>query len=316
VEYFAGGSPGDDGEGSEGEEEGAGNTATARTQSAREEEDGLHFRPSYLLGNKPVSAPWMHGEESSNEQWVSSLVAEGEEGVDTDDISDNEQGLAEGDDEEMDSSDEDLLNGSSEEDFYMDYAVPTANSSYGVDLVVDRGSNAGGFDRSMRRGSVNSIVKTLRSAMEENSSNATIERSNAEDFVQKLGPVLLPWEREDEDDEVLGGGKAGRRSNAELAEKTIPEHELRRLRDAALRMKERIKVGSGGVTQDIVESIHKKWKVDEVVKMRFEGPPSLNMKRTHDLLEVPNSMVHVYLQVFSIQFKMNSFFKSCSCQSG
>jgi len=50
-------------------------------------------------------------------------------------------------------------------------------------------------------------------------------------------------------------------------------------------MKERIKVGPGGVTQDIVENIHRKWRVDEVVKMRFEGPPSLNMKRTHDLLE-------------------------------
>ncbi|KAG2643026.1 hypothetical protein PVAP13_2KG294600 [Panicum virgatum] len=73
--------------------------------------------------------------------------------------------------------------------------------------------------------------------------------------------------------------------NTELAERTIPEHELRRLRDAALRMKERIKVGPGGVTQDIVENIHRKWRVDEVVKMRFEGPPSLNMKRTHDLLE-------------------------------
>ena len=114
--------------------------------------------------------------------------------------------------------------------------------------------------------------------------------------------MLLPWEREEEDEEAFGDGKAGRRSNTELAERTIPEHELRRLRDAALRMKERIKVGPGGVTQDIVENIHRKWRVDEVVKMRFEGPPSLNMKRTHDLLEVPNFMVHSYLcAIFSIQ---------------
>jgi hypothetical protein len=218
-------------------------------------------------------------------------VAEGEEGVDMDDISDDELGLAEGDDEELDRGDE-LLNESSEEEWYEDYVVPTANSSYGRDLVVDRGYNVGGSDTSMRRGSVNSIVKTLRSSMEESSPNVTIEQSNAEDFVQKLGPVLLPWEREEEDDEVFGGGKVGRHSNTELADRTIPEHELRRLRDAALRMKERIKVGPGGVTQDIVENIHRKWKVDEVVKMRFEGPPSLNMKRAHDLLEVPNFMVH------------------------
>ncbi|RLN35451.1 chloroplastic group IIA intron splicing facilitator CRS1, chloroplastic [Panicum miliaceum] len=281
VDYFAGGSSGDD---SEREEKGAGDTAAVRAEAARDQDDGPHFRPSYLLENKPVSAPWMHGEESGNEQWVSGSVAEGEEGVDMDDISDDELGLAEGDDEELDRGDE-LLNGSSEEEWYEDYAVPTANSSYGIDLVVDRGYNVCGSDRSMRRGSVNSIVKTLRSSMEENSPNVTIEQSNAEDFVQKLGPVLLPWEREEEDDEAFSGGKAGRRSNTELAERTIPEHELRRLRDAALRMKERIKVGSGGVTQDIVENIHRKWKVDEVVKMRFEGPPSLNMKRTHDLLE-------------------------------
>ncbi|PUZ70464.1 hypothetical protein GQ55_2G233000 [Panicum hallii var. hallii] len=281
VDYFAGGSSGDD---SEREEKGAGDTAAVRAEAAQDQDDGPHFRPSYLLGNKPVSAPWMHGEESTNEQWVSGSVAEEEEGVDMDDISDDELGLAEGDDEELDRGDE-LLNESSEEEWYEDYVVPTANSSYGRDLVVDRGYNVGGSDTSMRRGSVNSIVKTLRSSMEESSPNVTIEQSNAEDFVQKLGPVLLPWEREEEDDEVFGGGKVGRHSNTELADRTIPEHELRRLRDAALRMKERIKVGPGGVTQDIVENIHRKWKVDEVVKMRFEGPPSLNMKRTHDLLE-------------------------------
>jgi hypothetical protein len=38
--------------------------------------------------------------------------------------------------------------------------------------------------------------------------------------------------------------------------------------------------------------------VDEVVKLTFEGPPSLNMNGTHGLLEVPNFMVHVYLQFF------------------
>jgi hypothetical protein len=150
----------------------------------------------------------------------------------------------------------------------------------------------------MRQGNVNTIVKTLRGSMEESDPNAAIELSNAEDFVQKLGPVLLPWEREEEDDEAFSGGRAGRRSNTELAERTIPEPELQRLRDTALRMKERIKVGPGGVTQDVVESIHRKWKVDEVVKMRFEGPPSLNMKRTHDLLEVPNFMVRFCLWFF------------------
>jgi len=107
VDYLAGGSSADD---SEREEKGAGDTAAVRAEAARDKDDGPHFRPSYLLGNKPVSAPWMHGEESTNEQWVSSSVAEGEEGVGMDDISDDELGLVEGDDEELDLGDE-LLNG-------------------------------------------------------------------------------------------------------------------------------------------------------------------------------------------------------------
>ncbi|XP_055825029.1 CRM-domain containing factor CFM3, chloroplastic/mitochondrial isoform X2 [Solanum dulcamara] len=86
--------------------------------------------------------------------------------------------------------------------------------------------------------------------------------------------VRLPWE-----------GDKLRKSNAELAEKLIPEAQLKRLRNAALRMVERIKVGSAGVTQQLVDSIQDKWKVDEIVKLRFEGPPSHNMKRAHDILE-------------------------------
>lgn len=95
--------------------------------------------------------------------------------------------------------------------------------------------------------------------------------SNAKDSVR------LPWEGE--------GRDKLRKNNAELAEKLIPEPQLKRLRNAALRMVERIKVESAGVTQELVDSIKEKWKVDEIVKLRFEGPPSHNMKRTHDILE-------------------------------
>lgn len=77
-----------------------------------------------------------------------------------------------------------------------------------------------------------------------------------------------------------------RRSNTNLAEEMVPEHELQRLRNVSLRMLERIKVGVKGITRELVETIHEKWKLDEVVKLKFEEPLSLNMKRTHDLLEV------------------------------
>lgn len=77
-----------------------------------------------------------------------------------------------------------------------------------------------------------------------------------------------------------------RRNNTALAEKMIPEHELQRLRNISLRMLERIKVKNAGITQALVDSIHEKWKIDEVVKLKFEEPHSLNMKRTHEILEV------------------------------
>ncbi|XP_010438271.1 PREDICTED: CRM-domain containing factor CFM3A, chloroplastic/mitochondrial-like [Camelina sativa] len=76
-----------------------------------------------------------------------------------------------------------------------------------------------------------------------------------------------------------------RKSNTVEAERIVPEHELRRLRTIALRMVERVKVGSAGITQALVEAIHDKWEVDEVVKLKFSEPFSLNMKRAHEVLE-------------------------------
>ncbi|CAL5337016.1 unnamed protein product [Camellia sinensis] len=76
-----------------------------------------------------------------------------------------------------------------------------------------------------------------------------------------------------------------RKRNTILPEKLIPENELKRLRNVALRMAERIKVGAAGVTKALVDSIHDKWKEDEVVKLKFEGLPTLNMKRIHETLE-------------------------------
>ncbi|KAF5950284.1 hypothetical protein HYC85_012277 [Camellia sinensis] len=93
----------------------------------------------------------------------------------------------------------------------------------------------------------------------------------------------LPWERESD----LGSvdGDRLRKRNTILPEKLIPENELKRLRNVALRMAERIKVGAAGVRKALVDSIHDKWKEDEVVKLKFEGLPTLNMKRIHETLE-------------------------------
>ncbi|KAI3943357.1 hypothetical protein MKW92_003672 [Papaver armeniacum] len=97
-----------------------------------------------------------------------------------------------------------------------------------------------------------------------------------------LGAVL-PWAISSNRESV--NGHKWKRNKTEVAEKSIPEIELKRLRNVGLRMQMRIKVGAAGITQALVECIREKWKVDEVVKLKFEGPPALNMQRTHDVLE-------------------------------
>lgn len=97
----------------------------------------------------------------------------------------------------------------------------------------------------------------------------------------------LPWKKAGKAESKEGEKAAAkRRSNTAMAEKTLPEHELKRLRNVSLRMLERTKVGARGITQALVDSIHEKWKLDEVVKLKFEEPLSLNMRRTHEILEV------------------------------
>lgn len=86
--------------------------------------------------------------------------------------------------------------------------------------------------------------------------------------------------------ESESGGLKKRKSNTELAERLIPEHELKRLRNVALRMVDRFSVGVAGITQELVDSVHRKWTVDEVVKFKFDSPLSANMTRAHQILEV------------------------------
>ncbi|KMS96826.1 hypothetical protein BVRB_8g199040 [Beta vulgaris subsp. vulgaris] len=105
----------------------------------------------------------------------------------------------------------------------------------------------------------------------------------SESSVQGKSKDRLPWVSETGSEKSDGDGE--KKGKTEIAEKLVPEHELKRLRNVALRMKERIKVGAAGVTQVLVEEIHDKWKIDEVVKLKFEGPSMLNMKRIHDVLE-------------------------------
>lgn len=96
------------------------------------------------------------------------------------------------------------------------------------------------------------------------------------------GKVRFPWEKNVVDDEKPS---LDSRKSRSLAELTLPESELRRLKNLALRIKNKTRIGGAGVTQEVVEMIHDKWRTSEIVRLKIEGAPALNMKRIHEILE-------------------------------
>ncbi|MBA0789547.1 hypothetical protein Gotri_026320 [Gossypium trilobum] len=46
-----------------------------------------------------------------------------------------------------------------------------------------------------------------------------------------------------------------------------------------------MRIKGAGVTQEVVDTIHEKWKTMEIVRLKVEGAPALNMKRMHEILE-------------------------------
>ncbi|WJX96519.1 hypothetical protein P8452_77715 [Trifolium repens] len=121
------------------------------------------------------------------------------------------------------------------------------------------------------------------------------KEENKKPLQQNSGGSVM--EREVQESE---SGLKKRRSNTELAERLIPEHELRRLRNIALRMVERFSVGVAGITQELVNSIHEKWIVNEVVKFKFDSPLSANMRRAHQILESKTGGIVVWRSGSSI----------------
>ncbi|KAK3227520.1 hypothetical protein Dsin_007382 [Dipteronia sinensis] len=71
-----------------------------------------------------------------------------------------------------------------------------------------------------------------------------------------------------------------------LAELKLSQEELRRLRTLGIELRKKLKVGKAGITEGIVNGIHERWRNVEVVKIVCEDLCRLNMKRTHDLLEM------------------------------
>ncbi|KAI3995714.1 hypothetical protein MKX01_020787 [Papaver californicum] len=87
---------------------------------------------------------------------------------------------------------------------------------------------------------------------------------DVENYFGGNGDIKFPWEnpmiKEAE------GNLIRSKSRTSLAELTLPESELRRLRNLAVKTKSKTKVGGAGVTQAVVEKIHEKWKSSEIRK--------------------------------------------------
>ncbi|KAK1310601.1 hypothetical protein QJS10_CPA08g00200 [Acorus calamus] len=158
---------------------------------------------------------------------------------------------------------------------------------------VSVGKDQAGVGRNGGRGStMEAIVEKLKKfgyvdrktdVLEGNSADVASESALG---FKKDEVVRFPWEKAVVEEEEERRKKSARSwSRTSLAELTLPEGELRRLRNLALRTKERTKIGGTGVTRAVVEAIREKWRTAEVVRLKCEGPPTLNMKRMHEILE-------------------------------
>ncbi|KAH7657844.1 YhbY-like protein [Dioscorea alata] len=75
------------------------------------------------------------------------------------------------------------------------------------------------------------------------------------------------------------------RGLASKPEIELSEDEIRRLRDLGLRIKLKVKIKGGGLTREVVDAIHRRWRSEEVVRLKCEGPAALNMRIMHENLE-------------------------------
>ena len=105
--------------------------------------------------------------------------------------------------------------------------------------------------------------------------------------------VLLPWQREGEEEREKGGVEEGekglrkRRVKAPtLAELTLEDEVLRRLRREGMRIRERINVPKAGLTKEVMEKIHERWRKEELVRLKFHEDLARDMKTAHEIVEV------------------------------
>ncbi|KAL9684231.1 hypothetical protein QQ045_021666 [Rhodiola kirilowii] len=159
-----------------------------------------------------------------------------------------------------------------------------------MDGGVDGGKETTAVQRVVEKGSVEDIFY-VEDGMLPNArggfSNSQTSQLGVGNVFKSDGDISFPWEKKtSEQQQQQQEVDAERNKNrSSLAELTLPESELRRLRNMGVRIKTRTKIGGSGVTQAVVDLIREKWTTEEVVRLKIEGAPALNMKRMHEILE-------------------------------
>lgn len=138
-------------------------------------------------------------------------------------------------------------------------------------------------ERRIEKGSVEDIFY-----VEEGNLPNTRGGFSEESLLESNGEVRFPWEKISgkEKKELEAEWTAKKENRYSLAEMTLPESELRRLRNLTFRIPSKMRIRGAGVTQVAVDSIKEKWKSSEIVRLKIEGASALNMRKMHEILEV------------------------------
>lgn len=99
---------------------------------------------------------------------------------------------------------------------------------------------------------------------------------------------VFPWERKEDyvKEEEVNWGKKRPVKAPTLAELTMEDEELRRLRRIGMTVRERVSVPKAGITGAVLEKIHDQWRKSELVRLKFHETLARDMKTAHEIVEV------------------------------
>ncbi|AEE76712.1 CRM family member 3A [Arabidopsis thaliana] len=143
-------------------------------------------------------------------------------------------------------------------------------------------------ERRIEKGSVEDIFYVEEGKLPNTRGGFTEESLlGGENVIGSNGDVGFPWEKMSakEKKELEAEWTAKKENRYSLAEMTLPESELRRLRNLTFRTASKMRIRGGGVTQVAVDAIKEKWKSAEIVRLKIEGASALNMRKMHEILE-------------------------------